>query len=301
MIHDYLEELFHATVTGWNRFWFTAIDPATLAVIRICAGLMLFYTHLVWTKDLLGFLGPTGRLSAEFVARYHGTGFGWSHLLWFDSPGMIWAFHMVALVVFALLTVGFASRTMSVLAFLFTVSYSHRAVGALFGLDQINVLLSMYLMIGPCGAAYSIDRFLGRTQTRDSVTANIAIRLMQLHMCVIYLFAGLGKLQGTSWWDGTAMWLSMANYEYQTLDVTWLGRWPWVINLLTHVTIFWEVAYAALVWPRLTRPLVLMLAIPLHLGIAVCMGMITFGLAMLIGNLAFVSPVLIRGLLPDQR
>jgi len=36
------------------------------------------------------------------------------------------------------------------------------------------------------------------------------------------------------------------------------------------------------------------LAIPLHMGIAVCLGMMTFGLVMLIGNLAFVSPSLVR-------
>ena len=299
MIRDYLAELRHATITGWNRFWFTAADPATLAVIRICTGLMLFYTHLVWTKDLLGFLGPTGRLSLDFVSRYHGTVFAWSHLRWFESSEMIWTFHVVALVVFALLTVGFSSRGISVLAFLFTVSYANRAAGALFGLDQINVLLSMYLMVGPCGAVYSVDQFLRRTDQQPSVSANIAIRLMQLHMCIIYLFAGLGKLQGDRWWDGTAIWLSLANFEYQTLDVTWLGQWPWLINSLTHITILWEVSYAALVWPRLTRPLVVALAIPLHLGIAFCMGMITFGVAMLIGNLAFVSPTLIRRILGD--
>jgi hypothetical protein len=32
----------------------------------------------------------------------------------------------------------------------------------------------------------------------------------------------------------------------------------------------------------------------MHLGIAFCMGMITFGLVMLIGNLAFVAPWLVR-------
>ena len=50
-------------------------------------------------------------------------------------------------------------------------------------------------------------------------------------------------------------------------------------------------------WPRLTRPIVLALAIPLHLGIACFLGMITFGLVMLIGNLAFVSPWVIRAIL----
>jgi hypothetical protein len=44
----------------------------------------------------------------------------------------------------------------------------------------------------------------------------------------------------------------------------------------------------------------LALAVPLHLGIAVCMGMITFGLVMLIANLAFVSPSLIRTLLNSR-
>ena len=47
-------------------------------------------------------------------------------------------------------------------------------------------------------------------------------------------------------------------------------------------------------WPRLTRPWVLCLAVLVHGGIALAYGMITFGLAMLIGNLAFVSPQTVR-------
>ena len=63
-----------------------------------------------------------------------------------------------------------------------------------------------------------------------SVTANLAIRLIQIHMCVIYLFAGTGKLMGEAWWDGTAMWMALANLEYQSLDMTWLAGWPLLIN-----------------------------------------------------------------------
>jgi hypothetical protein len=36
----------------------------------------------------------------------------------------------------------------SVLAFLVAISYVHRAPAALFGLDQINTMLSLYLAIG---------------------------------------------------------------------------------------------------------------------------------------------------------
>jgi hypothetical protein len=41
----------------------------------------------------------------------------------------------------------------------------------------------------------------------------------------------------------------------------------------------------------------LAIAIPLHLGIALFMGMITFGLVMLIGNLAFVPPTWVCAIL----
>ena len=92
------------------------------------------------------------------------------------------------------------------------------------------------------------------------------------------------------------MWKAIANQEYQSLDMTWMADWPRLLNLATHVTIFWEVFYCALIWPRFTRPIMLILAIPMHLGIAFCLGMITFGLVMLIANLAFVPPELVRAI-----
>ena len=298
LVIKYLNDLSRATVTGWNRFWFLPERHETLALIRIFTGLMIFYTHFVWTTDLAGFFGAEGRIDAEFVVGYHGTPFAWTHWLWFNSPAILWSIHIVGLVVVLLFAIGFATRITSVLTFLLAVSYVHRVPGALFGLDQINTLLAMYLMIGDCGHRYSVDEWFatrrGRPLSQRSTSTNIATRLIQLHMCIVYLFAAIGKLQGETWWAGQAMWLSFANYEYQTLDMLWLGKYPLLINLMTHITLFWEAAYVVLIWPRYTRPLMLVGAIPLHLGIALCMGMITFGLIMLVGNMAFISPLLTR-------
>ena len=301
VISSYFREAGAAFITGWNRFWFTPSRHETLALIRICTGLMVFYTHLVWSIDLMGFLGPEGRISPAFVQAWHAipeyaTNFGWTHWIAFNSPTIYWTAHVGGLVIVLLFTLGFATRFTSVLTFLLTVSYVHRVPGALFGLDQINTFLTMYLMLGDSGHAYSIDQWLARRRQRvrpDCTTlTNIAIRLIQIHMCIVYLFAAIGKLQGETWWGGQAMWLSLANFEYQTVDMLWLGRHPLLINLLTHVTLLWEAAYIFLVWPRYTRPIIVATSIPVHLGIAICMGMITFGLIMIVGNLAFVSPTL---------
>jgi hypothetical protein len=308
LVGRYLVELRRASVAGWNRFWFTPADPATLSLIRILAGAMLFYTHLVWTLNLADFFGPDSWVSAEAAATFHrhpeGTSFVWSYFWLLRSPAALWTAHIAALVVFALLTIGLFSRAASVLAYLIAVSYVNRVPGALFGLDQINCMLAMYLMIGPCGAAWSIDRLLAARRAgarlppaAASTSANLAIRLMQFQMCVIYFFAGLGKLHGESWWGGDAIWGAVANLEYQSLDMTWLAAWPLTLAVITQVTVYWELFFCVLIWPRLLRPLVLALAIPLHLGIAFCMGMITFGLVMLIGCASFVPPWLVRRVL----
>lgn len=293
-------------VNGWNRFWFQPRDTATLGLLRLLTGSMLFYTHLVWSLSLPDFMGPQGIVTPEVLELTRDSHFAWSILNGIESLSILWMIHAVALVVLFLFTIGWWTRVTSILAFIVTVSYVNRVPIALFGLDQINGMLALYLMLAPSGASFSVDRLIvqgrgGKTSFGDSVMATIATRLIQLHMCVIYLFAGCGKLLGESWWNGTAIWVALGNLEYQTLDMTWLATWPLMINFLTHLTVVWEVSYIAFIWPRWTRPLVLALAVPLHLGIAFAMGMVTFGLVMLIANMVFISPQGVRRICGDLR
>ncbi len=316
IVTNYFRELYAAATSGWDRFWFSARSPETFCLIRIFAGAMLFYTHLVWSADFAGFFGPRGRLSVDFVRSLHlasgdTNGFAWSHLFWFESQVVLWAIHWLALLALLMFTIGFACRVTSVLAFLIAVSYVHRANGALFGLDQINVFLAMYLMLGPSGECFSVDRWLrsrasrargshSQLPVRSFVSTNVATRLIQIHLCVVYFFAGAGKLAGETWWNGEALWGAFANLEYQTIDMTWIAGSLVLVNFLSQFSVAWELTYSVFVWNRLLRPIVVGLAIPLHLGIALCMGMITFGLIMLVANMAFVSPELIRTLVPRK-
>ena len=304
LIKNYFVELYQTSIGGWKRFWFTPGAHETLCLIRILAGLMLVYTHFVWTLDLEGFFGANGRISDDFVRAFHESSQNatingaWTYLYGLDGA-TLWTVHILALVILVLFAAGFCTRVTSILSFLITVSYANRAAGTLYGLDQINAMLSMYLMLGPCANCYSVDACLARRKGKpkpdQSIMGNISIRLMQVHLCVIYFFAGIGKLLGGTWWEGTALWGAFANYEYQTIDMLWLAGYPIIINILSQFTVFWEMTYPVFVWPRLTRPIVVSLSIPLHLGIAFCMGMITFGLIMIVANAAFLSPDLVRG------
>ena len=200
MLREYGRELLERSTLGWSRFWFTPADPIVVCTIRVMAGAMIFYTHLVWTLGFDSFLGEHPWLTSELVQQIIGSRASWSHFFWIESPVVLRIIHGLSLAIIALFTVGLFTRWTSILTFLITVSYAHRATGALFGLDQINAMLAMYLMIAPCGAMLSVDRWIadrrGSQGLERSVMVNIAVRLIQLHMCIIYLFAGAGETIG---------------------------------------------------------------------------------------------------------
>jgi hypothetical protein len=277
---------------AWDTFWFSVRDGKTLGLIRLSMGLVVFYSHLAWSPLLIRFLSPDGMLPASYRELLFDSSLAWSHFDWIGSePSVLWLFHVVALTIMLLFALGFWTRATGIVTALLVISYANRATGALFGLDQIAAFVTLYLALSDCGESFSLAKRLGisKTVAKPSVRNNVAIRLIQIHLCVVYLFAGLGKCQGETWWNGEAIWGAVASYEYQTMDMTWLADHMWLVSIVTMVTLFFEVGYAALIWSKLTRPVMLGLAIPLHLGIGLCMGMMEFGMAMLVANLAFVE------------
>ncbi len=298
-------------IDAWERFWFTPRLPHTLAVLRILTGAMLLYSHLVLATDLTAFLGDHAWINNETARQLHDGAFGFSDFgrsyLWYiSSPWILWLHHVFTMLVTLCFAVGLFTRITAPLAWFLQLMYLHRMIGTLFGFDQIVTYSAMYLMLAPCGSCFSVDGWLRtkwserRSQDRrlqwllpdatPSVAANVATRLFQLHLCVIYMFGGLAKARGQSWWDGTALWYSVGNFEYQSLDMTWIANYPRLFTAMTHATLFWEIFYCALIWPRKTRPVMLAGAVAIHGGIALFLGMITFGVMMIAANLIFIRP-----------
>jgi len=298
----------------WDRFWFSPADPIVLGMVRIFAGLMLLYTHIVWGLQLEQFFGRTPLLDAETMLLVRGP--EWPSFWWFVSPEWVPIVHWGCLGVLLLFLVGKWTRVTSFLTFVIAVSYANRAYFATFGLDQINTMLALYLTIGASGDALSVDQWLrnrrekaasqregkstcfsSRWAAAPSISANLGLRLIQVHMCIVYFFAGVSKMQGPAWWSGDAMWLAFALYAYQTIDMTWIARYPSIAWVLTMSTIFWESTFAVFIWIRETRWMVLVMSIAVHVGIGACLGMWTFGLVMLIGCSSFLSASFVRRLL----
>jgi uncharacterized membrane protein YphA (DoxX/SURF4 family) len=292
----YVVDYFRTVARGWNAFWYTPADPTLLGLLRILVGSMLLYTHGIWGLALEDFFGPDGWISRELVDLVEKDQLAYS-FWWFVTPGWLWPAYLLAMAALLCFTIGLFTRIASVLALAVVISFAHRVPEALFGLDKISGVLMFYMAVGPSGAALSVDRWFARRKQQagnaaphGSVAANFTLRLIQIHMCIIYLFAGLSKLQGNAWWTGQAMWLAFGNLEYQSLDMTWMAWHPWMVELLTHFTALWELSFCVLIWIPILRPLVLAASLVMHLGIGLCLGLWTFSLMMLFGCAAFLPP-----------
>jgi predicted DCC family thiol-disulfide oxidoreductase YuxK len=330
-VRTYVAGLAAASVKGWNAFFFSPADPTCVGLLRIAAGLLALWSLFVFGLDLNDYFGSTG-WAEPGVIRDLERPLSWS--FWFVVPDLwLRAVWCGCLVILAMFTLGILSRTTAILSWVIVVSTVHRVPIALFGFDQVLSALLLYLAVtASSGQAVSLDRFLRRwRQARAraaisrskrhgegtqpaigpdepgvpgaTISANLALRLVQIHVVLIYAMAGLAKLQGPSWWTGTALWKTMATGEFAGLDFTPLAAWPVLINVLTHFSLLLELLYPVLIWVKILRPLVLAGALVLHLGIAlVSPGLTEFALAMLAANLAFVSGTWLRGLVtgPNQ-
>lgn len=321
----YLSEVASAWRRGWDAFFFRPADPTPLGLVRIAVGLLATWNLAVLGLDLQGWLGANGWADAEVLRRLWAeqSPWHWSVWVWIPDPWLrpAWGIALAVLIAF---TLGLWSRVTAVLAWVIVVSTVRRAPVAVFGYDQIVSTWLLYLAVsGASGQALSLDRFFARRRRAraeftaerrqrpapngvwdyesgaptPSVSANLGLRLIQLHLALIYGVAGLAKLQGPAWWAGVAVWPTLVDAEFsRNFDLTGLAHYPVLIAFLTHATVALEVLYPILIWNRLARPLLLIAAAAMHLGILVSMGLAEFGLAMLAGNLAFVSGRWVRGL-----
>jgi hypothetical protein len=243
----------------------------------------------------------------------------WYHVT--DPVAMRVVHTMIVLIMFCFM-IGLFTRVTGVLAWLGLLSYIHRAPSSLFGMDTIMIVVVMYLLLGSCGAALSVDRLLARYWANrrarqrgqplldfpppaPHVSSTFALRLLQIHLCFIYGMSGMSKLLGQVWWNGQAVWGTMANYEFapmrvglymDTLRFVAQHRWLWEVCMTagTYGTLAFEVGFPFLIWNRTLRPWYIIAAVLLHLNISFFMGLVCFSLMMLAADLAFVSPVAVR-------
>jgi Vitamin K-dependent gamma-carboxylase len=190
------------------------------------------------------------------------------------STGLVYVASLMALLL------GWRTRMVAVVAWFTHLTLMMTANGTNYGADNFGNIFLFYLIWIPSGAALSMDRLAGRAPEGPTWEARLALRVIQIHLCLIYLTGGLMKASGEQWWDGDAMWRSLMLPEYRQYDFCWLADHPWVARLSGWLVVVVESGYAIFIWPRRTRRLWILATVGMHLGIALFMGLGIFGAIM---------------------
>lgn len=228
-----------------------------------------------------------------------------------DSPGdatilFLWTACIVAAVTLVLGLFTRLSTLILLLTYRSLVNYNDFITD---GGDNLLAIALIYLVFANTSEVWSVDARI-RHRLPLSLTnarwyrpiANGAWLLMVMQVCVIYIVAGLSKVQGTTWLGGEGVTLSMTSIDF--LVHAWLNDivlgMGGVATILSIVTVFVQIYFPFLIFNKWFKIPTLVLMIMFHAAIGVFMGLTSFALAMIASEMIFVPDRLMQRILPGK-
>jgi hypothetical protein len=186
----------------------------------------------------------------------------------------------------ACLLLGWRTRAAAVLVWLTHTALKTSGGANIYGVDEFAHIALFYCIWMPVGHALSLDRLAGRVRGEPTPGARLALRVLQLHLCVVYFSSGVHKAMGEQWWDGEAFWRAVMRPDFAQFDMGWVASVPELAMLVCWGTLLVEVGYPLLVWLKWTRTPGALATIGMHVGIAVALGLVSFAGVMIVLNVA---------------
>jgi hypothetical protein len=279
-------------IKAWNRFFFGPISARPLGAFRIVYGIIILCYLALMTVEFDYWYTGAGLLQGT-EAREAAGAFRLSPLQYVNDPTLAHVFLAFTFAVAIGFTLGWRTRLMGVLLYLCMLSLYHRNVSGSGGPDAVPMIMSFYMMLCPCGAAYSLD---ARREARRRGTAAEPLmipwaqRLLQMQICLIYFQSTIIKCQGPLWLNGTTVHYILFLKEFRELDMEWLANFPLLINAMTQGAIMFQFALAFWLWFKPTRRWAIMAGLMLHVGLKPILNIPGFGETMMATYLVFLAP-----------
>lgn len=269
--------------------------------------------------------GPGSPWTPELAKQLFGQT-GWASVLTLSDNSLYFeACYATALITCALFMLGWRTRAVSVLFAVMVASFHARAIFMTDGGDNLILLMAVYLLFTACGRRWSLDaRRAGRkarrrapsdgepvaTETSTStgtgrpglraeladarrtlttVLHNCAMFVIAAQVCFLYGSAGLYKVQGGTWGNGTALHYVLNLHLFQPWPAlsALADEHPLLIAVAAYLAVLLQVAFPFTLFGKLKYPVLTML-LGMHMGIAVLMGLPLFSGAMIVADAVFL-------------
>lgn len=308
------------TVENWNRFTARLVEQRYalygLAVMRIGYGLIIVLILLgnFTARRRIWGMGSQWYKPYRDADGYHLPFTLLDHVTawWFFD---LWYVLTLALAVAFML--GFRTRVVTPLLYVAFTTLWRQDLFVEDGGQRLLRIMLIFLVFADVSARWSLDvrrravssqepgltvrvisRFVRKDPIRVSATKsviatglhNFALVTVVGQLCLVYFCAGMYKVQGSMWQDGTAI--------YYPLKLDTFAPWPWlssivyhfpiVVTAISYVSVLIQVLFPAMLLNPVTRRAALAVILGMHLGIAILMGLPLFSAAMMFADMVLI-------------
>jgi hypothetical protein len=208
----------------------------------------------------------------------------WTTIPWHGEPAILRSAVLLWIAATALLLLGLWTRLAAVLVWLLSMSFANLNWYIDNAGDQVRGITLFYLMLCPCGAAWSVDSWWARRRGRLVGPVYIhawPLRLLFVQMALIYFCNGLYKAAGSDWKEGSSLHYVLSDLTLTRFSHAQLPLPYWVTQLLSWTVLAWELTFPLLVVVKWTRLPALLFGVAFHLTILATMELGGFGPYML--------------------
>lgn len=203
-------------------------------------------------------------------------------------PADTWVYVLMCLYLLSLaaLLLGKFTRYAAFIAWALQFTFINTGFMGAYGVETFMHIALCYCVIMPVGAAFSWDKAFSNTVAAESEWHTLSLRVLQLHLCIVYVASGVEKAMGIQWWNGEAIWQALMQGQFARFDMRWMAAYPLLAKIICWGTLLLETGYPLYIWWSRTRPYGYVAIVLLHAGIAIFMGLQLFSCIMIIFNTA---------------
>lgn len=290
-----------------KTLFFKQEAPETLAWFRIAVSAFALIQLFVLLPDWMWFYGPAGLLPWEISEVLNTSGTP-SLLMLSDllahihiSPGATpYIVTIIYFISLAGLLVGFKTRIMGIAAWLMHLMLNTTGHLTAYGVETFLHIALFYCAVLPVGYRLSIDA-RKRSKQIPGYLVTLSIRLIQLHLCIMYLACGIEKSLGEQWWNGEAVWMALQQDQFHQMNTDWMARVPGIPRILCWGTLLVETLYPFGMFFTKTKKIWLFSILSMHAFIALFLGLQLFGALMMLLNFTAFGNYCFPGLFLNNR
>ncbi len=250
-----------------------------LRYARVLLGAIMLYIYGINFAQRHTLFGPQGILTdTDTFSLFHV-----ANPLTFDL------LYLLAMAMALCFMLGIGGRLITLGNLLFFWSWTNSALLIGDGGDNIlRIMLVYFVLLEVSGPPPDRERTLW--QKISAIAHNAGLLAIAIQISTVYFTAGLMKVQGEMWQDGTALYYILQVDEFRNPAVVkWLLPHTTLLVIASYATVFFQLAFPWMLLHPRAKWIAVAVSITFHLGIWITMNLPSFSLIMIALELPLLS------------